>query len=323
MELHQHLTHVDEICHQTEGKHINTIKRINQQLEKVYHWLFTIATGIAIFNFCSVIWIFANTFILDKIEWTNKMALRFVTNKNHSSYKEICKEEKQLGIYTKIALRIWQSECIKFRGTLHRIILVNSSDLTIWDMKWEIIQGWCYQNSIQPDMVKNNFSYLGGQIWNSIPVTIKKECLTQLLQISPDRMATDMWWEWSYAICPYHSQSLWCYSELMMFQRKIFIGLHGVLPWITLIRLIIFSNVEDCINHRHFDLAAIWIWTNVLKGWLCPFKLGQFCTNFDIRIIPITSIYLGILVNVDITMNSVLNFIISFFLLSHTKVQYL
>lgn len=53
-----------------------------------------------------------------------------------------------------------------------------------------------------------------------------------------------------------------------MFQRKIFIGLHGVLPWITLIQLIIFSNVEDCINHRD---TLIWL----------QFGFGQMFSKVD------------------------------------------
>ena len=101
VELDQHLkfsSHIDEICCQT-GKQINALKRIKHHLQRdskmtIYNSYITCN-----FNYCSVVWMFANKTTLEKLERTNKRALRFVTNKSHLSYDEICRQEKQLSVY--------------------------------------------------------------------------------------------------------------------------------------------------------------------------------------------------------------------------------
>ena len=53
------------------------------------------------FNHCSVVWMLTNKINVEKLERTNKRAIRFATNKCHESYVDICHQEKQLNVYRK------------------------------------------------------------------------------------------------------------------------------------------------------------------------------------------------------------------------------
>ena len=174
MELDQHLkfiTHVDEICHQT-GKQINALKRIKHHLENDSKLTIYNSYMNCNFNYCSVIWMFANKSTLDKIERTNKRALRFVTNKSHLSYNEICKKEKQLSIYKKciknMAIQMYKVK----RGTapdyISELFRSHNSGYEMRDNSRLVLPAF---NTVRYG--KNSFSYLGAKIWNSIPVTIK------------------------------------------------------------------------------------------------------------------------------------------------------
>ena len=174
IELDQHLkfiSHVDEICHQT-GKQINALKRIKHHLEKDSKMTVYNSYINCNFNYCSVIWMFANKSTLNKLERTNKRALRFVTNKGHLSYEEICKEEKQLSVY-KRCIRNMAIQMYKInKGTapdyISELFSTQNSGYAMRDNQRMVLPEY---NTVT--FGKNSFRYLGAKVWNSIPVTIK------------------------------------------------------------------------------------------------------------------------------------------------------
>ena len=90
--------HVDKVCSQT-GKQINCLKRIKHHLDLKTKQLIYNTYVASNFNYCSIIWMLSSKTNMEKLERTNKRALRFVTNKYHLSYEEICNQEKQLSVY--------------------------------------------------------------------------------------------------------------------------------------------------------------------------------------------------------------------------------
>jgi hypothetical protein len=92
--------HIDELCGQA-GKQINALKRLKQYLDKECKNTIYNSYINSNFNYCSLIWMFTSKTNMEKLEKTNKRALRFVTNQGYLSYDEICKKEKQLNIHKK------------------------------------------------------------------------------------------------------------------------------------------------------------------------------------------------------------------------------
>ena len=115
---------------------------------------------------------FANKSTLNKLERTNKRALRFVTNKGHLSYEEICKEEKQLSVY-KRCIRNMAIQMYKInKGTapdyISELFSTQNSGYAMRDNQRMVLPEY---NTVT--FGKNSFRYLGAKVWNSIPVTIK------------------------------------------------------------------------------------------------------------------------------------------------------
>ena len=174
VELDMHLKfnlHIDQICNQT-GKQINALKRIRHYLDKESKHIIYNTYISSIFNYCSVVWMFTNKANAEKVEKTNKRAIRFATNKSHLDYETICKQENQLSIYR----RCVKSVAIVMYKIKHGISPSYLRELfrnheTQYDMrdnhKLEIPQ----YNTVQYG--KNSIRYFGAKLWNNIPVKLK------------------------------------------------------------------------------------------------------------------------------------------------------
>ena len=91
-------SHINKICCQS-GKQINALKRIKHYLDKSSKMTIYNSYIKSNFNHCSVVWMLTNKTNKEKLERTNKRAIRFATNKGHESYENICNQEKELNIH--------------------------------------------------------------------------------------------------------------------------------------------------------------------------------------------------------------------------------
>ena len=174
VELDQHLqfrSHIDEICCQT-GKQINALKRIKHHLQRDSKMTIYDSYITCNFNYCSVVWMFANKSTLEKLERTNKRALRFVTNKNHLSYDEICRQEKQLSVYRRclknMAIQIYKIKKGKAPVFLSELFCDQNSGYEMRDNQKMVLPDY---NTVTYG--KNSFSYMGAKLWNLVPLGIK------------------------------------------------------------------------------------------------------------------------------------------------------
>ena len=175
VELDQHLNfnlHIDEICCQT-GKQINALKRIRHYLEKDSKMTIYNSYINSNFNYCSAIWMFTNKLTLDKLERTNKRALRFVTNKSHLSYKEICKQEEQLSVYRRciknMAIQLFKVKQGTAPDYITELFISQNSGYEMRDNQRLVLPEF---NTVT--FGKNSFGYLGAKVWNNIPIATKK-----------------------------------------------------------------------------------------------------------------------------------------------------
>jgi hypothetical protein len=163
--------HIDEVCRQT-GKQINALKRIRHYLDKECKMTIYNSYINSNFNYCSVIWMFSNKCNKDKLERTNKRALRFATAKENLSYESICQEEGQLSIYRK---------CVKSTAILMYKIRKGISPcyvnelFSVQESQYEMRDNdrltLPHYNTVS--FGKNSMRYFGAKLWNNIPISIK------------------------------------------------------------------------------------------------------------------------------------------------------
>ena len=163
--------HIDGICSQA-GKQINALKRIKHYLDKDSKMTIYNSYINSNFNHCSVIWMLTNKTNVEKLEKTNKRAIRFGTNKFHESYEEICGQENQLNVHRKcvknIAILMYKvrkglapsyvSELFRAQESLYEM---RDNDKFIQPQYNTVCYG------------KNSIRYFGPKLWNNIPILIK------------------------------------------------------------------------------------------------------------------------------------------------------
>lgn len=164
--------HTDEICSQA-GKQINALKRIKQHLDRQCKMTIYNSYINSVFNYGAAVWRFTSNAHLDKLERTNKRALRFVTNKGHLTYEEMCKQEGQLTIRKKciksLATTIYKIRNGSAPRYLQDLIRIQNSPYDMRD----------HDKCILPEYKtirfgKRSLRYFGAKLWNSIPKEIKR-----------------------------------------------------------------------------------------------------------------------------------------------------
>jgi hypothetical protein len=180
---------IDETCSQA-GKQINALKRIKQYLDKESKMTIYNSYINSSFNYCSVVWMLTNKANMNKLENTNKRALRFVTNKGHLSYETICEQEKQLCI---------QKKCIKAMAILMFKIRKGMAPSYLLEMfsmhtsQYEMRDNDKYSlpsfNTIQYG--KNSIRYHGAKLWNNIPIAIRKSVSLNTFKLAINKWLLD------------------------------------------------------------------------------------------------------------------------------------
>ena len=163
--------HVDQVCSQA-GKQVNALKRIKHYLDKVGKLVIYNSYINSVFNYCSLIWMLTNKTSFDKLERTNKRAIRFVTNKGHLEYETICKEENQLNIYRRcvksVAITMFKVNRKLAPTYVNELFCRNETPYEMRDSERFSLPKY---NTIQ--FGKNSIRYYGPKLWNNIPVSVK------------------------------------------------------------------------------------------------------------------------------------------------------
>ena len=165
--------HVNDTCTKI-GKQVNAVKRIKNFLERRAKLVIYNSYIKCNLNYCSVVWMFSNKTEMEKLERTNKRALRVVTNKFHLSYKTLCAEEKQLSVY---------KHCLKSAALLMYKVRRDTAPLYVKELFTLQESGYEMRDNnkfILPaynsvNYGKNSFRYLGAKLWNKIPLEIKNK----------------------------------------------------------------------------------------------------------------------------------------------------
>ena len=156
------------------AKQINAVKRMKTFLDKKSKSIIYNSYIKCNMNYCSVVWMFANKTEIDKLERTNKRALRVITDKGHLSYEQLCNEEKQLDVFKHcvkaaaiLMYKVWHSRAPQY---INEMFTVQESHYEMRDNCKFSLPGF---QTIRYG--KHSFRYYGAKLWNSIPLEIKKK----------------------------------------------------------------------------------------------------------------------------------------------------
>jgi len=163
--------HTDEICSQA-GKQLNALKRIRQNLDRQSKIIIYNSYVNSIFSYGAAVWRFTSNTHFEKLERTNKRALRFVTNEGHLSYEELCQKEGQLTIRKKcikaLAIIIYKIRKGTAPTFLHDLISYQNAPYDMRDQEKCILPEF---KTIKYG--KNSLRYFGAKLWNTLPHAIK------------------------------------------------------------------------------------------------------------------------------------------------------
>ena len=110
---------------------------------------------------------------IDKLERTNKRALRFVTNKGQLSYEEICNQEIQLSVYKRCtknaAILLYK---VKKGMAPQYVSDIFNAQNSQYEMRDNERMSLPHFNKVTYG--KNSSRYNGAKPWNNIPVEIKR-----------------------------------------------------------------------------------------------------------------------------------------------------
>ena len=163
--------HIDEVCRST-GKQINALKRIKHFLEKGCKMTIYNSYINSNFNYCSIVWMLTNKCNMDKLERTNKRALRFATNKESLCYESICKDESQLTVFRKCvkstAILMYKARKGIAPSYVNEMFQTQESQYEMRDNDRCMLPKY---NTVS--FGKNSIRYYGAKLWNNIPTTIK------------------------------------------------------------------------------------------------------------------------------------------------------
>ena len=163
--------HINETCNKI-AKQINAVKRIKSFLDrKAKNTIYNSYIKCNL-NYCSVVWMFSNKTEIEKLERTNKRALRLVTNKSHLSYEDLCAEEKQLSV---------TKQCLKSAAILMYKIKNGVSPKYLKEMFMEQESSYEMRDNSKFSLPtfetvrygKDSFRYFGAKLWNNIPIGTK------------------------------------------------------------------------------------------------------------------------------------------------------
>ena len=163
--------HINKICNQT-GKQINALKRMKHNLDKKCKTIIYNSYINSNFNYCQVAWMFTSKTNLDKLEKTDKRALKLMTDDNDMDYESMCKQLKQLSIHKRcikqVAIQMYKINRNIGPQYLQNLFTVRESN---YDMRDDNL--FNIPNFMTITYGKKSLKYYGAKLWSSIPIEYK------------------------------------------------------------------------------------------------------------------------------------------------------
>ena len=133
------------------------------------------------FNYCPIVWMFTGKLNFDKLEKSNKRAIRFISNDAESSYEQLCTEEKLLNIHKRciksVAIQMFKIKNQTAPDYLAEMFNVRETHYDIRNNNQFTLPSF---NTITYG--KKSFTYYGAKLWNNLPNEIKESSSLGILK---------------------------------------------------------------------------------------------------------------------------------------------
>ena len=164
-------SHIDQLCQQA-GKQTNALKRIKYHLDKECKILIYNSYISSNYNYCPVVWMFTWKLNIDKLEKSNKRAIRFVTNDYESTYETLCRDQKFINIHARcikaVAIQMYK---IKHQTAPDYLVeLFNEREINYSIRNHD---KFTLPNFDTITFGRKSFKYYGAKLWNNLPIEIK------------------------------------------------------------------------------------------------------------------------------------------------------
>ena len=164
-------SHINEICTRT-SKQINALKRMKHLLDKTCKQTIYNSYVSSNFNYCAMVWMFTGKMNMEKLEKTNKRALRYVINDNEADYNDICRDEKLLNIHKRciktVAIQMYKVKNQMVPNYIQELFTRRESN---YDMRDNDLFNIPKFKTVSYG--KKCFRYYGAKLWSIIPKEIK------------------------------------------------------------------------------------------------------------------------------------------------------
>ena len=164
-------SHINEICIKT-SKQINALKRMKHFLDRTCKNIIYNSYISSNFNYCPIVWMFTGKINLEKIEKTNKRALRYVANNYEAEYDDMCQDQKVLNIHKRciktVAIQMYKIKRQLVPIYVQELFRKRESCYNIRDN--DLFEIPCFKTV---KYGKKSFRYFGAKLWANIPKEIK------------------------------------------------------------------------------------------------------------------------------------------------------
>ena len=164
-------SHINEICNKT-SKQINALKRMKHFIDRPCKNIIYNSYISSNFNYCPIVWMFTGKMNVDKLEKTNKRALRYVINNDDAEYDDLCNEQKVLNIHKRciktVAIQMYKIKQQKVPIYVQEMFSRRESHYDIRDN--DLFEIPHYKTVTYG---KKSFRYFGAKLWANIPKEIK------------------------------------------------------------------------------------------------------------------------------------------------------
>ena len=164
-------SHINEICNKT-SKQINALKRMKHVIDGPCKKIIYNSYISSNFTYCPIVWMFTGKMNMEKLEKTNKRALRYVVNDDDADYVDICRDQKVLNIHR----RCIKTVAVQMYKIKHQLVPQYVQELFTRRESHYGIRDDDLFNIPRFKTVsygKKCFRYYGSKLWSNLPKEIK------------------------------------------------------------------------------------------------------------------------------------------------------
>ena len=164
--------HIRELCRKAGGQ-LNAVKRLDRYLKPSSKRLTINSFVFSNFNYCPLVWNFASSTLINKLETTQERALRMIDNDQLSSYTSILETQKKTTVKVRI-LQLLATEIYKTLSNNNPSYIKEIFEMKCNRSSERLRYNIKSQTFKTTKFGKNSLRVLGPMLWNSLPNNLKE-----------------------------------------------------------------------------------------------------------------------------------------------------